>query len=190
MPWLNDFTRMRSISLSSSINIYMFSWDCFYGTRFVNFVKANHFKAGNQDYYWETFMIQFLNKPSLTLLLGFIFLSLVLFTGCEQDPLPTQSSTAGDRSVEKSLSKSLSMNDRTSGRFIVTFKGRPDHAVVQEAGGSVVYSYNIIPAMAVKGPQEFITNLAANPSVLRIEPDKKVFALPTKYAFCVAENSA
>ena len=122
-------------------------------------------------------MIQFLNKPSLTLLLGIIFLSLVLFTGCEQDPLPTQSSTAGDRSVEKSLSKSLSMNDRTSGRFIVTFKGRPDHAVVQEAGGSVVYSYNIIPAMAVKGPQEFITNLAANPSVLRIEPDKKVFAL-------------
>ncbi len=122
-------------------------------------------------------MIQFLNKPSLTLLLGIIFLSLVLFTGCEQDPLPTQSSTVGDRSVEKSLSKSLSMNDRTSGRFIVTFKGRPDHAVVQEAGGSVVYNYNIIPAMAVKGPQEFITNLAANPSVLRIEPDKKVFAL-------------
>ncbi|MEE9189393.1 MAG: S8 family serine peptidase [Candidatus Neomarinimicrobiota bacterium] len=122
-------------------------------------------------------MLKFLYKPSLTLLLGIIFLSLLIFTGCEQDHLPTQSSIPGERSVEKILPKMQSMDDQSSGRFIVTFKGRPDHAAVQEAGGTVVYSYDIIPAMAVKGPQEFLTNLTANSSVLRIEPDKKVFAL-------------
>lgn len=64
-------------------------------------------------------------------------------------------------------------------RYIVTFNDAPgerDRETVREQGGEVIYSYSLIPAMAVSVPGQAVRALKNNPRVASIEADQKVYA--------------
>jgi len=56
----------------------------------------------------------------------------------------------------------------------VVFDGEADPALVEQLGGRVVYSYGIVPAVAATAPGQVISQLAAHPRVVRVEPDGEV----------------
>jgi len=49
--------------------------------------------------------------------------------------------------------------------------GPAEQALVRRAGGTVKYSYHLVPAIAATVPDNAISGLQANPNVLRVEPD-------------------
>ena len=100
-----------------------------------------------------------------SLSLSAISLGVVLaVAGCEQRSVP-MGPTSDD-----ALSGAL-LRGQTGPRFFVVFDGEADPALVEQLGGQVVYSYNLVPAVAATGPGAVISRLAAHPRVLRVEPD-------------------
>ena len=49
--------------------------------------------------------------------------------------------------------------------------GRAEQALVRRAGGTIKYTYRLVPAIAATIPETMIEHLKANPSVVRVEPD-------------------
>lgn len=63
---------------------------------------------------------------------------------------------------------------------IVAFDHQPgsaDRQLFRSLGGQVSHSYNVIPAIAGKLPQQALEALLRNPHVTQIEPDSPVYAL-------------
>jgi subtilisin len=55
--------------------------------------------------------------------------------------------------------------------------GPAEEALIRRAGGTVKYSYTLVPAIAASLPQSAIDGLSRSPGILRIEPDIEVFAV-------------
>ncbi len=96
----------------------------------------------------------------------------ILWMGCSQEqpvsPDAAREATIADGALAKA----------TAGeRFFVLFQDRANPAAVERAGGKVVYSYRIVPAVAATGPAEVVSALADHPGVVRIEPDGRVQAI-------------
>jgi subtilisin len=65
-------------------------------------------------------------------------------------------------------------------KVLVAFGCRPgpaEEALVRALGGSVKYTYHLVPAIAATLPEPAISALAANPHVTRVEPDRQMRAL-------------
>jgi subtilisin family serine protease len=63
---------------------------------------------------------------------------------------------------------------------IIGFKGQPgpaEQALVQQAGGSIKYTYHLVPAIAASVPEAAIAGLQANPNVTNIDLDIEVHAI-------------
>ena len=58
--------------------------------------------------------------------------------------------------------------------------GQAEEALVRNAGGTIKYTYHLVPAIAADVPGQAIAQLRANRQVIRIDPDGKVFALDTE----------
>jgi len=93
---------------------------------------------------------------------------------CQQQIIPLE--PEGTPEVTADFNAALAKAD-AGGRVFVVFDGKPDPAVVENAGGKVVYNYNIVPAIAATGPGAMISQIAAHPRVVRVEPDRKVYAI-------------
>ena len=63
------------------------------------------------------------------------------------------------------------------GRWIVTIQGPAEQAVIR-AGGIVDHVFELIPAIAIRIPDAAVPGLKRNPTVVSIEPDVVVTALP------------
>ena len=87
--------------------------------------------------------------------------------GCEQQPGPTAPTS------DVALSAALG-SAQTGPRVFVVFDGETDPALVEQLGGRVVYSYHLVPAVAATAPGQVISQLAAHPRVVRVEPDGQV----------------
>ena len=55
--------------------------------------------------------------------------------------------------------------------------GAAEEALVRGVGGTIKYTYHLVPAIAATLPEAAIPGLLANPNVTRIEPDGKVWAI-------------
>jgi subtilisin len=55
--------------------------------------------------------------------------------------------------------------------------GRAEEALIRAFGGSVKFTYNIVPAIAATVPMVALEGLARNPKVVRIEADVEIYAL-------------
>ncbi len=58
--------------------------------------------------------------------------------------------------------------------------GAAEHALVERAGGTVRYNYNIVPAVAASIPETAIQGLLNNPKVTSVELDGAVYAVDTE----------
>lgn len=96
---------------------------------------------------------------------------------CQQQIIPLE--PEGTPEVTADFNAALAKAD-AGGRVFVVFDGKPDPAVVENAGGKVVYNYNIVPAIAATGPGAMISQIASHPRVVRVEPDRKVYAIDTE----------
>jgi subtilisin family serine protease len=63
------------------------------------------------------------------------------------------------------------------GRYIVTIQGPAEEAVTR-AGGIVDHVFELIPAIAIRIPEAALSGLVRNPTVVSIEEDIEVTALP------------
>ena len=55
--------------------------------------------------------------------------------------------------------------------------GPTEEGIVHGAGGSIKYTYNLVPAIAASVPEAAIEGLKKNPRVTRVEPDILVYAI-------------
>jgi len=55
--------------------------------------------------------------------------------------------------------------------------GPAEEALVRGVGGTIKYTYHLVPAIAATLPEAAIPGLLANPNVTRIEPDGQVWAI-------------
>ena len=63
---------------------------------------------------------------------------------------------------------------------IIGFKGQPgpaEQALVRQAGGTIRYTYHLVPAIAASVPDAAIVGLQANPNVTSVDLDGKVYAV-------------
>jgi subtilisin len=104
--------------------------------------------------------------------LTLILVGVLVMAGCVQ---PLDNPVAQDPQVEQTLSAALS-KAAAGGRVFVVFRDAAEPDVVRAAGGRVVYSYKIVPAVAAEAGPAIVSLLAANPRVVRIEPDVEVQA--------------
>ncbi len=58
--------------------------------------------------------------------------------------------------------------------------GAVEQALVTGLGGQIKYMYDLVPTIAAWLPEQAIVELSANPCVVRIEPDVKIFALDSE----------
>lgn len=58
--------------------------------------------------------------------------------------------------------------------------GASEHAIVERVGGTVRFSYSIVPAVAASVPETAIQGLLHNPNVTSVELDGKVYAVDTE----------
>ncbi|MCK4723899.1 MAG: S8 family serine peptidase, partial [Dehalococcoidia bacterium] len=58
--------------------------------------------------------------------------------------------------------------------------GPAEQALVNRAGGTIKYTYHLVPAIAASLPEAAIKGLLRNPNVTSIEPDVKVYAIDTE----------
>nr|NIV30226.1 S8 family serine peptidase [Anaerolineae bacterium] len=68
-------------------------------------------------------------------------------------------------------------------KVLIAFRGQPgpaEQALVRGMGGSVKYTYHLVPAIAATLPEPAISALEANPHVTRVEPDRQMRALDTE----------
>lgn len=69
-------------------------------------------------------------------------------------------------------------SSRTS--VIIAFNQQPGpaaQALVRQAGGSIRYTYDLVPAIAASVPEAAIAGLQANPNVARVEPDLEIYVV-------------
>jgi subtilisin family serine protease len=65
-------------------------------------------------------------------------------------------------------------------KVIIAFQAQPgagEEALVRDLGGSIKYTYHLVPAIAASLPEGAIADLLARPGVVRVEPDIKVHAV-------------
>jgi subtilisin len=65
-------------------------------------------------------------------------------------------------------------------KVLIAFGRQPgpaEEALVRGMGGSVKYTYHLVPAIAATLPEPAVSALAANPHVVRVEPDFQIQAL-------------
>jgi hypothetical protein len=65
-------------------------------------------------------------------------------------------------------------------KVLIAFGHQPgptEEALVRGMGGSVKYTYHLVPAIAATLPEAAISHLTANPHVTRVEPDRQMRAL-------------
>ncbi len=65
-------------------------------------------------------------------------------------------------------------------KVLIAFRSQPgpaEQALVRRVGGSVKYTYHLVPAIAATLPEPAISALEANPHVTRVEPDRQMRAL-------------
>ena len=55
--------------------------------------------------------------------------------------------------------------------------GPAQEALVRQAGGTIRYTYDLVPAIAATVPESAIAGLQANPNVVRVEPDIEVYVI-------------
>ena len=68
-------------------------------------------------------------------------------------------------------------------KLLIAFGRRPgpaEEALVRGMGGSVKYTYHLVPAIAATLPEPAISALQANPHVTRVELDRQMRALDTE----------
>ena len=68
-------------------------------------------------------------------------------------------------------------------KVLIAFGRQPgpaEEALVRGMGGSVKYTYHLVPAIAATLPEPAISALVANPHVTRVEPDRQMRALDTE----------
>ena len=76
---------------------------------------------------------------------------------------------------------------------IIAFHQQPgpnEQALVRAAGGSLKYTYHLVPAIAASLPAAAIEALARNPKVLRIEPDVEVHTIADSYPWGITQIGA
>jgi subtilisin len=59
-------------------------------------------------------------------------------------------------------------------KVLIGFSHQPgpaEQALVRRAGGTIKYTYHLVPAIAATVPENAISGLQGNPNVLRVEPD-------------------
>src|SRR3989344_5961838 len=77
-----------------------------------------------------------------------------------------------------SLQVQAASNDKVD--VFVSFDKTPgvvEHAIVERAGGTVRFSYTIVPAVAASVPEAAIKGLLHNPNVTAVELDGAVYAV-------------
>jgi subtilisin len=65
-------------------------------------------------------------------------------------------------------------------KVLIAFGRQPgpaEEALVRGMGGSIKYTYHLVPAIAATLPEPAISALEANPHVTRVEPDRQMRAL-------------
>jgi hypothetical protein len=65
-------------------------------------------------------------------------------------------------------------------KVLIAFQSQPgpaEQALVRGMGGSIKYTYHLVPAIAATLPEPAISALVANPHVVRVEPDLQMHAL-------------
>ena len=62
-------------------------------------------------------------------------------------------------------------------RVMIGFHGMPDPALVASAGGEIIYTYNIVPAVAAYLPPAGFDALQNNPNVAYVEHDGMAYAM-------------
>ena len=80
--------------------------------------------------------------------------------------------------VSSGGSVSAAASSRTD--VIIGFKGQPgpaEQALVRQAGGSIKYTYTLVPAIAATLPEGAIAGLQANPNVTSVDLDGEVHAI-------------
>ena len=68
-------------------------------------------------------------------------------------------------------------------KVLIAFDRQPgpaEQALVRGLGGSVKYTYHLVPAMAATLPEPAVLALLANPHVARVEPDRQMRAMDTE----------
>lgn len=68
-------------------------------------------------------------------------------------------------------------------RVLISFRTLPgpaERALVEHVGGSVRYTYHLVPAIAATVPGAAIAGLQANPNVMRVEPVTRARAVDTE----------
>jgi subtilisin len=68
-------------------------------------------------------------------------------------------------------------------KVLIAFARQPgpaEQALIRGMGGSVKYTYHLVPAIAATLPEPAISALEANPHVTRVEPDRQMRALDTE----------
>jgi subtilisin len=68
-------------------------------------------------------------------------------------------------------------------KVLIAFGRQPgpaEQALVRGMGGSVKYTYHLVPAIAATLPEPAISALQANPHVMRVEPDRQMRAMDTE----------
>lgn len=86
----------------------------------------------------------------------------------------------GSTSTSAAVQRSPVHADTPTLNVIVAFDHQPgsaDRQLFRSLGGQVSHSYNVIPAIAGKLPQQALEALLRNPHVTQIEPDSPVYAL-------------
>jgi len=65
-------------------------------------------------------------------------------------------------------------------KVIIAFQDQPgaaEQALVRHLGGSIKYTYHLVPAIAASLPEGAIAGLLAQPGVVRVEPDLEIYAV-------------
>jgi subtilisin len=73
--------------------------------------------------------------------------------------------------------------DAPPSRVLISFRTLPgpaEEALVRNVGGTVRYTYHLVPAIAAAVPGAAVAELQANPNVIRVEPDIRAHAVDTE----------
>ena len=101
----------------------------------------------------------------------------LLLVSCGEvtEPPPTLTAPEAASPIDHSNALQASITKANAGgRVFVLFEGKPDRKLAEGAGATVDYEYDIIPALAVRGAGQVISQIARDARVLRVEPDREV----------------
>ena len=101
-------------------------------------------------------------------------------------PAPSLDSTSPADATTQDQSEMLRQSiakANAGGRVFIVFDGKPDRKLAEEAGATVDYEYEIIPALAVRAPGQVISKLAGHGRVMAVEPDVPIQAVGGSFDF-------